>query len=106
MAEGSLLCGFGKAKFIECPTDLSTLDPDTQIMFDCTGEVFASIEKEITGSMQEIMSYAKEKKPSNCKICYHTATAEPDGTWTIKKEGCRKKSIPSIYRHVKSKLII
>jgi hypothetical protein len=97
MAEGSLLCGFGKAEFMECPVDLSTLDPDTQIMFDCTGDTFASIDKEITGSMQEILTYAKEKKPSNCKICYHTATTEPDGTWIIKKEGCGNSILYYIY---------
>ncbi|CAK9020636.1 Uncharacterized protein SCF082_LOCUS14989, partial [Durusdinium trenchii] len=85
LPEGTVLCGFGKAKFQECPKDASTLDPDTQFIFEVNGDTFGTLDN-TTGTMNEILKYAKETKPANCKVCYHKASQDPEGNWALEKE--------------------
>lgn len=85
LAEGAILCGFGKTKFAECPADPTTIDHETQWIFEVTDNTWANVDQ-VTGPMQDVLDYAKSTKPNNCKVCYHKALQDPEGNWMLEKD--------------------
>ena len=84
MAAGSVLCGFGKAKFRE-PDPKKPLNVDTEILFEVGCDTLAILDSK-TATMEEFLNDASKSSKPNTRLCYHKTTAQPDGTWEIAKD--------------------
>ena len=85
MAAGSVLCGFGKAKFRESDPK-KPVNPDTEILFEVGCDSVGILDSK-TATMEEFLNDATKSSKPNARVCYHKTTAQPDGTWTISKDG-------------------
>ena len=80
LQQGTVLCGFGKAKFREA--DKKEQNPDNEIIFEVTGDSMGILDG-AAGTMEEFLR--KGDKP-NLRICYHKTSMQPDGSYSLEKE--------------------
>ena len=84
LAEGMVLCGWGKAKFRELTTD-KPLDSDTEILFEADATTVGVLDNKY-GTVADFLGAAKVMKPNTVKVCYHKCTQDPEGNWILVKD--------------------
>ena len=82
MQFGSILCGFGKAKFREMSAE--TPVEEKEILFEVTSETFGILDNKAATFGEHLADAKGTTKP--LRPCYHKASQQPDETWKFEKD--------------------